>query len=110
MRMWMVPPGELCRKHLLGEHGELHKFLHNWQKKHKVDGRLAINAMEPSSYKARHDALAAEMIKRGYHHGSSLEQPDFSYLPDEQQQFRVDVEQNRKLLLERCESCRLLAS
>ena len=35
MRMWMVPPGEMCDKHLLGEHDELHKFLHNWVKQHK---------------------------------------------------------------------------
>ena len=24
MRMWMVPPSKMCRKHLLGEHVELH--------------------------------------------------------------------------------------
>jgi hypothetical protein len=24
MRMWMVPPKVMCRKHLLGEHVEIH--------------------------------------------------------------------------------------
>lgn len=101
----MVPPEELCNKHLLGEHGELHKFLHNWVKRHRVDRRIAGNAMEPSSYKARHDVLAAEMLARGMNHQSPLEQPDFSYLPIAQQSFLVDVEANRRLLIERCEKC-----
>ncbi len=101
----MVPPEELCNKHLLGEHGELHKFLHNWRKRHRVDGRLAGNAMEPGSYKTRHDELAAEMLTRGMNHQSPLEQPDFSYLPLEQQRFQVDVEANRQLLVSRCKEC-----
>lgn len=101
----MVPPEAMCNKHLLGEHGELHKFLHNWTKQHRVDGRLAGNAMEPGSYKARHDALAAEMLARGMNHQSPLVQPDFSYLPAEQQGFTVDVESNWRLLVARCEAC-----
>lgn len=101
----MVAPEEMCNKHLLGEHGELHKFLHNWEKKHRVDGRLAGNAMEPGAYKARHDALAAEMTARGMDHKSPIEQPDFSYLPVHQQNFTVDVEANRLLLVARCNAC-----
>ena len=27
MRMWMLPPAGMCRKHLLGEHVELHMLL-----------------------------------------------------------------------------------
>ena len=27
MRMWLVPPSHMCRKHLLGEHVELHMLL-----------------------------------------------------------------------------------
>lgn len=76
MRMWMVDPTLMCKKHLLGEHGELHKFMHNWEKRHRIDGRLAGNAMEPLSYKARHDVLADEMLARNYNHKSPLEQPD----------------------------------
>lgn len=108
MRMWMVQPQHMCRKHLLGEHGELHKFLHNWVKKHSIGGRIAGNAIEPSSYKARHDRLAAEMKIRGFNHQSPLEQPDFSYLPQEQQAFRVDIDQSYSLLIERCPDCRRL--
>ena len=101
----MVNPGQMCNKHLLGEHGELHKFLHNWVKQHRVDGRLYGNAMEPLSYKSRHDALAAEMLHRGMNHQSPLEQPDFSYLPATQQAFKVDIRANEWLLTQRCEAC-----
>ena len=108
MRMWMVDPTLMCKKHLLGEHGELHKFMHNWEKRHKIDGRLAGNAMEPLSYKARHDALADEMLARNYSHKSPLEQPDFSYLPVEQQLSKVDVAAAYELLVGRCEDCKNL--
>ena len=107
MRMWMVEPNIMCRKHLLGEHGELHKFLHNWQKKHKIDGRISGNAIEPLTYKLRHDKLAQEMSKRGFNHNSPLEQPDFSYLPEEQRNFKVDKEASLKLLLDRCCECNM---
>lgn len=106
MRMWMVPPEVMCKKHLLGEHGELHKFLHNWRKQHRIDGRIAGNAMEPLSYQDRHDRLAEEMLRRGYNHASPLEQPDFSYLPEKQRGYRVNVEDSLDLLLGRCEECR----
>ena len=106
MRMWLVNPILLCNKHLLGEHGELHKFLHNWQKKHKIDGRIAGNAMEPMSYKSRHDELAQEMLNRGMNHKSPLEQPDFSYLPEYQRNYKVDTVASLAMLRERCVNCR----
>lgn len=106
MRMWMVDPTLMCAKHLLGEHGELHKHLHNWRKRHRVDGRIEGNAMEPLSYKARHDELAAEMLRRGFNHASPLDQPDFSYLPRWQVEYKVDASISRALLIGRCEHCR----
>ena len=102
----MIPPAWMCDQHLRGEHGELHKHLHNWRKQHRVDGRISGNAMEPESYKARHDALAAEMLRRGGNHQSPLEQPDFSYLPDEQRRYVVDVDRSLADLAGRCEDCR----
>ncbi|MGI9212586.1 MAG: pyrimidine dimer DNA glycosylase/endonuclease V [Methylococcaceae bacterium] len=106
MRMWMVDPALLCDQHLLGEHGELHKFLHNWIKHQPILKRLEGNAMEPLSYKYRHDALAREMVRRGMRHQSPLTQPDFSYLPEEQQAYRIDVEKNMDRLCQRCDTCR----
>lgn len=106
MRMWLIDPKLMCNQHLLGCHGELHKHLHNWQKKHSVTGRIEGNAMEPLSYKARHDLLAEEMLARGMNHKSPLEQPDFSYLPAEQREYKVNVRLNELLIMERCEECK----
>lgn len=105
----MTDPRRMCGLHLRGEHGEAHKFLHNWRKRHRIDGRIAGNAMEPMSYKARHDALAAEMVARGYRHNSPLEQPDFSYLQPEHREYRIDVAASEKLLHERCAECAKMA-
>lgn len=106
MRMWGVRPETLCDRHLLGEHGELHKFLHNWEKKHRIDGRISGNAIEPSSYQARHDELAVELARRGMNHRSPLAQPDFSYLPPEQLNFKIDRNASFSLLVNRCPNCR----
>ncbi|MGE5436411.1 MAG: pyrimidine dimer DNA glycosylase/endonuclease V [Syntrophothermus sp.] len=102
----MVNPELMCDKHLLGEHGELHKFLHNWQKQQTMTKRILDNAIEPKSYKKRHDQLAAELLRRNFNHQSPIEQPDFSYLPVEEQNFIIDVNNNYLRLVERCEKCR----
>ena len=106
MRMWMVDPRILCRKHLLGEHSELHKFLPSWKKRHSIKGRVASNSIEPLSYVERHEDLAVEMLKRGYKHESPLSAPDFSYLDVGYLNTKVDREKALRLLLDRCPECK----
>lgn len=72
MRMWMTPPETMCRKHLLGEHVELHMFVGTINKGILIEGFLTKNLLEPESLYDRHDALAAEMNRRGYAHNSPL--------------------------------------
>lgn len=105
MRMWMINPSKLCKKHLLGEHGELHKFMKSWEKQHSITGRIAVNSVEPMSYKSRHDALALEMQKRGFNHSSPLSQPDFGYLSEHERNTTVDVFESTVLLINRCADC-----
>jgi hypothetical protein len=83
--MWMINPKILCRKHLLGEHGEIHKHKHNFIKHHSIKKRITLDQIEPSAMQSRHDELAAEMLCRGYNHKSPYTQPDISYLPKEEQ-------------------------
>ena len=107
MRMWMIDPTLLCRKHLLGEHGELHKFIPSFRKQYSVTNRVSpVVQIELSSYQQRHDEIADEMLKRGMNHKSPLpELPDFSYLPEEHFNAKVDKEVSIKDLKERCEDC-----
>jgi hypothetical protein len=76
MRIWDIEPARLCRSHLLGEHRELHGlwniltlgkqgYRHHPETKRWV-GRLA-------ALHARHEALVAEMRRRGYDHASPLD-------------------------------------
>jgi len=97
----MVEPSSMCRSHLLGEHGEIHKHRHNFVKGHSIEGRRG--QIEPVEMKARHDALAAEMLRRGYNHKSPYEQPDLSGY--DLSGHGVDVEESIRELKSRCADC-----
>lgn len=106
MRMWMLPPETMCQKHLLGEHGEIHKHRHNFVKHHSIAGRLSpVVQIEPASMQSRHDELASEMLLRGMNHQSPYEQPDISYLPKDQQNAKVDRDKSINDLKLRCVEC-----
>lgn len=106
MRMWMVNPKLMCRKHLLGEHGEIHKFKHNFEKQHNMMGR--VGQIIPQLMQQRHDDLAKEMLNRGYNHNSPYTQPDVSYLGLDEFENSLDIEFNINDLKYRCEDCRRL--
>ena len=103
MRMWMIDPKLLCRKHLLGEHGEIHKHRHNFLKRHNMSGR--VGQIFPARMKARHEELVIEMKRRGYNHNSPYDQPDVSYLGD-MLDIKPDIAYNLRDLASRCEECR----
>jgi hypothetical protein len=108
MRMWMIDPAILCRKHLLGEHGEIHKHIPSFRKGHKIDGRfepvvqIQLNAIED-----RHHDLQIEMLNRGYNHNSPLvDLPDFEATYPQHYEKEVDENISIKDLAERCPECR----
>ena len=49
MRMWMLPPETMCRKHLLGEHVELHMLLGSLRRGKNIDGFLAGSWWTPGA-------------------------------------------------------------
>ena len=77
MRIWDVSPALLCRQHLLGEHRELHGLWNilvlgkSGYSRHpetrRWEGKLA-------ALYDRHEALVAEMLRRGYRHDSPLDE------------------------------------
>ena len=83
MRIWDLEPACLCRSHLLGEHRELHAvwailtqdkrgYRHHPETR-RWEGKLA------ALYR-RHEALVAEMTRRGYRHASPLDRMACSVL------------------------------
>lgn len=102
MRMWMLPPELMCKTHLQGCHGELHKHRHVFEKGHSITNRIYPEPqIEPLSMKARHDELA-----QYFNHKSPLTQPDLSYLPEAERNAKVNRENSLLLLHERCSACR----
>lgn len=78
MRVWDIHPRHLCRKHLLGEHRELHG-LWNILTKHKGKGgysrhpeTLRWGGKNKALY-LRHEALIKEFARRGYSHHTPLD-------------------------------------
>ena len=106
MRMWMVEPKILCDKHLLGEHAECHMLAANLIRKRKITNYIKFNLLEPKSLHKRHDSLAWEMQQRKFKHKSPLPRYDISYLPNQQQDYKVNVKLSHKDLLARCSKCR----
>lgn len=108
----MLPPGELCRKHLLGEHVESHMLAGTLEKGRSIGGFIEKGLLEPSSLIKRHEALAAEMSRRGYSHKSPLDNSKVSEmvskLNERERLCIVDRDLSRSDLWERCEQCREL--
>lgn len=107
MRIWDVPPARLCRQHLLGEHRELHG-LWNILTQGKIgyrqhpetrrwEGKLA------ALYR-RHEALVAEMERRGYNHGTPLD-PALATGDAVQTEFVDPIERQYALLREKGCGC-----
>ena len=77
MRIWDVHPKHLCRKHLLGEHRELHG-LWNILTVHKAKGGYSRHPEtlrwvgKAKALYNRHETLVREMTRRGYKHKSPI--------------------------------------
>ncbi len=100
--MWNVQPQILCRKHLLGEHLEMHMFRTAVISGKRITGFIMNGLVEVHNISKRHDELVEEMSKRGYNHrspmGSLITRP----------RGYVDIKKNILVLRERCEECRKL--
>ena len=101
MRMWMVSPEIMCRKHLLGEHVETHMLLAALHKGTSLEGYKRNGLFEPISLQPRHEALAVEIERRGYKHSSPF--GDMPLKMDWSGKVKDDALQD---LLNRCSECK----
>jgi hypothetical protein len=83
VRIWdQIKPEQLCRKHLLGEHRELHGL---WNILQRIDEGKKPQALgygnhpetrrwigHAGALRERHNLLVIEMQSRGYNHASPL--------------------------------------
>jgi len=108
MRIWDVPPRQLCRQHLLGEHRELHGLwniltVHNGVGGYSHHPETQRWVGKTRALFERHERLVAEMDRRGYQHKSPLD-PAAATGPRTQDTF-IDFpdDQKRLLTLKPCE-------
>jgi hypothetical protein len=104
MRMWMVPPATMCRKHLLGEHVEIHMLAGALSRGRSVQGFLERGLLEPQHMRSRHAALSREMKIRGYSHASPLPTVKIST----HDIGHVSIRKSARNLAARCEECKAL--
>lgn len=109
--MWVgIDPSDLCREHLLGEHKEMHQevgtYLRHPHGEAVVQGHVDKAQVVPSRIRERHDALAAEMERRGYDHDSPLEDFAVECMPKPSHDAMNGIhEANRDRLARRCDDC-----
>lgn len=75
MRIWDIPCHKLCRKHLLGEHRELHaiwSILTNRKKGYANHPEVRRWRGHLWALYLRHAEQVFEMLRRGYQHRSNL--------------------------------------
>lgn len=82
MRQWFLPPELLCRKHLLGEHVEIHMFEGTILRGCNISGYLKKGLLYAPSLLLRHEDIVAEMLRRGYNHNSPSRFDQLGELPD----------------------------
>lgn len=97
----MVDPRLMCRKHLLGEHVELHMLAGSLQKGISLDGLFEKKLIELHSIERRHRELVREMQRRGFRHASPI-------IVRVKRAGRVDRRANLIELARRCRDCRTL--
>jgi len=109
MRMWMVEPTKMCRKHLMGEHVEIHMLIGSMRRGKSIKGFIDNGLLEISSVYKRHSDLVSEMIKRGYNHKSELNELEVKQLISKYKQYE-NIKVNRKTsyneLIGRCNECK----
>jgi Pyrimidine dimer DNA glycosylase len=103
LRVWDLPPADLCRQHLLGQHNEIHAL---WT---VITQNRAGYANHPETQRWRthlralynvHNATADEMTTRNYNHRSPLDESQATG-SGTQTDFVDSIERQRELLKEK---------
>lgn len=106
MRMWMIDPKLMCKKHRNGCHAEIHKHLPSLYAGVSIKGRMEpVVQVQLNALQRRHDELAATL-----NHKSPLWIDEYLIWKNYPQYYdlTVDPEYNLRDLSERCPECRKL--
>jgi len=107
--MWMTDPKIMCRKHLLGEHVEIHMFIGTIKRNKRITGYIENNLIEMTSLLSRHKELADEMKRRGMNHKTDIDEKELKKFMKQYDEttvnYKIDRKRSKKELLKRCNEC-----
>lgn len=109
----MVDPSIMCRKHLLGEHVELHMFVGAMQHNKNLIGYFKDGLLEVDGIIERHNVIVQEMENRGYKHKSPITMEHLVnagwrwYLQEYVGFWSIDKDKSLRELINRCDECRI---
>lgn len=109
MRIWDVPPEELCRNHLLGEHGELHaiwSIVVHGKKGYATHPEVTRWRGKLKALYSKHQEIVAEMQRRRYGHNSPLD-PALAKGAEHQDEFVDSLEEQVRILRDKGCDCRV---
>lgn len=102
----MVTPSKMCQQHLLGEHVETHMLAGTMRRGISLQGYYDNGLVDLQVLEQRHDALAAEMVRRGMNHKSPWDLDVKQWLADNPQpKHGVPRKASRAELIRRCPAC-----
>ena len=106
--MWMTDPAKMCRKHLLGEHVEMHMFVGamNCGRYGTFEGYHKNKLIDTHRIWQRHEDIVKEMKSRGYKHKTPLDADDWRLHPQGGEVDCIDVKDNEEELHLRCKECK----
>jgi hypothetical protein len=109
MRIWDIPPHQLCSQHLLGEHRELHAVWVILTQGKRGYSRHPETLRWQGKLKAlynRHREQVKEMQKRGFRHYSPLD-PLLANGKAKQSEILDSIEQQTRILGKKNCNCRV---
>ena len=106
--MWKIPTNLMCRKHLLGEHVEMHMLVGSHQKNISLHGYINNGLLDTNYIFQRHEELVEEMCKRGYNHQSPVDKDTCTSIKETYKECAplINTDVNEKELYRRCADCR----
>ena len=108
MRMWAVHPKVMCKKHLMEEHNNLHKFVNMIKRDSDLTKYKVNNYLDPKAIPHRHGLLTKEMERRGISHVSPISARDIytKYMNWNLVRIKLDSYRDVNELYDKCFQCR----
>ena len=109
MRIWDIPPENLCKNHLLGEHRELHaiwSIIVNNKKGYSHHPETLRWKGKLKALFLTHEKIVKEMGKRGFKHNSNLDN-NLATGQDNQDELIDSLQDQIKILNNKNCSCKI---